>query len=676
MKKLAVGITTYNNVENIDTIERIYNISEIDVYIVDDSSTDGLREALEERKISFETPPYKIGAPGYARNMILDHVIENGNSFVTFLDGDDDVIDKNLIDLTNTLDSKYSMYYTPMMTIGYNDALIPLASSNYEFVGVKKKTELLLEEEFLLRKRTLMGSGGRVYNVDLINKHQLRYDDDKSGQDTLFNHTIFQYSDLIYFNDVTKPFYIYDIQMDSLSNNYKLNVLERRLILISEVSKFPYTIHTKMEYMEKAFERYTDSYLMPEEEKVKLSKVATDFTGEQFSYVKKNDYLIRNEQTPSFTDGVNIILINTELEISQKPEFNIIKINKWSEFEGIKKQLKYSKTVFFNKTTLAVNEQFILDSIKVDEDMIQPLYVANNTLNIHHLQNPIYHGFTVSGFSHTYTYIGTIYSTKALFTFNFNSESSYEYLIKIMFFNCIVPKVYNTTGFVRRAQAITKPYKNKMFDYYNKCYFSNTKAKISLFNRLALAPIQKGSFIGRALSYDSQNLTYEDQSFVETQLEEFKDFEGAYFIDESNQIIETTSQSDRINFSKMICGKKIKGGQNCLNEKKLVNIPKKYKISGYNIIALKNFNLIYKSDEQEFVTESYIAFDYDVHIVGQNKEYIKFVDENDEVIELTDSILPRGEYRLYFNQSNIDYINKLKKIEFNIFKLLDDKKGE
>lgn len=676
MKKLAVGITTYNNVDSIDTIERIYNISEVDVYIVDDYSTDGLPEALKARSIPFETPPRKIGAPGYARNMILDHIIEGGNRFVTFIDGDDEVIDENLITLANKLDSKYSMYYTPMMTVGYNDALIPLASSNYEFVGVKKKSELLTEEEYPLRKRTLMGSGGRVYNVDLIKKYKLRYDEDKSGQDTLFNHTIFQYSDLIYFNDVTKPFYIYDIQMDSLSNNYKLSVLERRLILIREVAKFPYTIHTKMEYMKKAFERYTDSYLMEEDEKVKLAKVATDYTGEQFDYVKTNDYLIRNQDIPKFSKGINIVLIDSDLDISDKSEFNVIKIKEWSQFENVKSELKFSKTVFFNKTTLAINEQFLIDSIAIEEEMIQPLYVSNNTLNIHQFQNPIYHGFTVNGFSSTYTYIGTIYSTRSLMEFTFNSFSSYEFLIKVMFFNCIVPKVYNTTGFIRKAQTITKPFQNYIFNFYNKCYFSNTKAKISIFNRLALNPIQKGSFIGVSPSYKSENLTYEDQSFVETELQEFIGFDGAYIVDKRNQILETTSQADSINFSKMICGKQISSGKNSINGKKLVNIPKKFTISGYNVIALKNFNLIYSSDVENFITDSYIAFDYDVHVVGRNKEHLQFVDESNEIIELINGVLPKGEYRLCFDQSNIDCINKLKNIEFNIYKSLNDKKGE
>lgn len=578
MNKLLIGITTYNNVDNFAEIEKIYNSSEVAVRIVDDYSTDGLREKLNEKQITFETPIKKIGAPGCSRNMILEYAIAKNYEYVTFIDGDDAIIKENLIDNLKSLENSYDMCYSPMLTRGYNGLLIPSESANFEFCGELKKASLIEDDKVKLRKQLLMGSGGRIYNVKLINKHNLRYDPDKSGQDTLFNHQIFEHSKMIMFLDIAKPFYIYNIQTQSLSNNYSLDIMKGRLKLIKQIAQYPYAIHSCEEYATKSFHRYTRSYMMKEIDKIELVDTLSKFTNIEYTYSPSKNFLVENESHMRFERGLNIILIDCDLKLKSDPLFNIVKIEAFSTFEQIKKYLIYSKTIVLDKTVISIDEKFLKDSIDSNEDLIQPYYRLANGQAVHKLDEPIYHGYSPTGFVNTYTYVGMIFETRHLCKVEFSFGGYFEFLVKSMFLNNLIPLVVKTDNFVLSQRSITKRYSNAILRTYNCSFFANTRGMINPYSTLIENDIVPGTVVTKVKFNQIPMLTYEEQALIENQIQEFSGFDGWYIVDEENCLAGVVTSAETIDFSNLICMKRLKGKTNYKPNKVILNLPKNISI--------------------------------------------------------------------------------------------------
>lgn len=573
MQKILIGITTFNNVDNKSEIEKIYNMSGIGVRIVDDFSTDGLRDYLEAKQIEFETPPQKVGAPGLGRNMILEYAIANEYQYVTFIDGDDAILDDNLLELVGGLEAEYSICYSPMLTRGYNNALIPSESANFEFHGELRKKELLSKDNLKLCKQLLMGSGGRIYNVGLIKQHNLRYDPNKSGQDTLFNHQVFEHANVIKYLDVSKPFYIYNIQTQSLSNNYNLEIMKGRLELIEQIAKFPYAIHTCEEYATKSFHRYTRSYMMSEEDKCELVHLLSTFTNKEYTYAPSKNYLKKKELTREFKEGLNIILVDCEIEISDKPLFNVVRVKPFNHLSQIEEYLVYSKTIILDKTVLAVDEGVLKNCIENQADLIQPYYRLENNLPVHKLDEPIYHGYSTTGFVNTYTYVGMVFKTKYLCSVEFSFGGYFEFLVKAMFVNSLIPLVVKTDNFALSQRNITKRYRNAIIRTYNCSFFANTRGMINPYSNLAENGIVKGTFIANNDFECNSNLTSEEQALIELQMLEFSGFDGWYLIDEDNYLVDVVSCAAVLDFDKLICMRRVKGKGKYKTNKPIVNLP-------------------------------------------------------------------------------------------------------
>ncbi len=667
MNKLAIGITTYNNANNIENICNIYNISGISVYIVDDYSTDGTVELLKKEGIDCKLPSEKAGGPGAGRNIIIKEALAAENKFIAFIDGDDAAIIDNLSLLAKNINPKYDMYYTPMVVRGYNEALIPLGVSNYTYSGKFSTKKLESPQYEDLRFKLLLGSGGRVYNLDIIKKNNLAYDPSKSGQDTLFNHQYFACIKNVYFNDITKPYYIYDIQMNSLSNNYKLDVLNNRLTLIEEIAKYPFSIHTNKEYADKIFRRYTETYFIDEEAKIELSNILTKFVCDQYNYVPTNDYLKEVEVTSEFNKGINVILVDCNIEVPDHESLNVISVPAITNYEQLSKLLTHSKTIILDRSIYQVNFEYLLKFLEYEERVIQPKYMMINGQNTHCFDDELYHGFSTSGVSSTYTYVGMLYDTKLLLKFDFSFINHFELLVKSLFLNVVIPKIHNTTGFYIHARNLNKLYTSNINQTFQKSYFSNTRAKFIPYSKLAVNPIIKGSFVGVIPSYKSHNLSYEDHSFIETQLLEFCNFEGAYIVDANNNIIETTSKTNKINFSNMIFGKRVSSGISTLTHKKLINIPSKYKLTECKMIKFATLAVAVKNDytkQNSCKSISFLKFDTEVIKVGNYHEYVKLIDENGLMFDNNCKTIPSGKYKFYIDETNVQYINKLNKVEF------------
>ncbi len=667
MNKLAIGITTYNNADNIENISNIYNLDGISVYVVDDYSTDGTVELLKNKGIDCMLPLIKAGGPGAGRNMIIRKAHTAGNKFIAFIDGDDAAIIDNLKILANKINNKYDMYYTPMLVRGYNDALIPLGSSNFTYEG-KVSTKKLKTSKFeKLRYKLLLGSGGRVYSLDIIIENNLLYDPNKSGQDTLFNHEYFECIKNVYFNDVTKPFYIYDIQMESLSNNYNLDVLNNRLELIDEISKYPYSIHTNKEYADKSFVRYTSTYFVEEEMKLKFAKTLTEFTGNEYNYVPSKDYLTKVEVVTNFKRGINVVLVNCDLVFPQHELLNVIKVNEITRYQDLTKLLTYEKTIILDKSILQVDYNYLIEMSKSSIDIIQPKYLTPLGESAQHLNNNIYHGFSNSGVCYTYTYVGMIFDTRLLLNFDFSFTNHYELLVKSLFLNAVIPKINNTAGFYMNMRKVTKFYRDSILESFRRSYFANTRAKFLPYQRLMSSKITKGNFIGVDPSYQSSNLSFEEQSFIETELLEFSDFEGAYVVDHNNNIIETTSMLSIINFSNMIFGKKISNGVDTIGDKELINIPSTYKLLNNIMIKFSTFAVGVKKSNyvcgEKYKSDTFLMFDTDVIKCGAYCEFVKLVNEEGKVFCDKDFI-PKGKYQFLVDDTNSKYIDKLKNVKF------------
>lgn len=668
MKKLAIGITTFNNCENIDNIEKIYNLENIDVYIVDDYSTDGTQELLQQKNIKYDLTPQKIGAPGFARNMIIEMAIQSQNEFISFIDGDDDVILENLDYIAGQLDSKYDMYYTPMLVVGYNGARIPLGVSNYSFSGPMFKEKLLATYMFQRRFELLLGSGGRIYNLNVINKYNLKYDRDKSGQDGLFNHDFFDKTSSIYFNDVTKPFYVYDIQLNTLSNNYNYEILKGRLELIGKAAEYEFTINSKIQYADKAYNRYTNTNLIAEPQKLEIVKLLSEFSGKDYNYRIKNDYLKPVEINYNYELGINIILVNCNIDVPEHKLFNVVHIKKLENYDQVVSLLKYSKTIFIDETILSINFEFLLEMVKSQEQIIQPSYLLNNQESALSLELPVYHGYSTTGMYMTYTFVGMVFDSKLLVQYDFSFVSYFEYLVKALFLSREIPKIYNTSGFYKIERNKTKFYNNAIVDTFIRTYSANTRGKIATYSKLATNDIVPGSFIGKKPSYQSKNMSYEEHSFIETEMLEFENFDGAYIINEDNQITEIISNKPSFNFTNAICARVVKNSK-YNDEKELINIPAKYDVDGFVNIKTKQFTILVSQEDinsSKVSSVSILEFKCDVEKTGENNQYINLVSVDGQAKAITTNIIPKGRYKLVISNTDRNTINDLNQVEFKM----------
>lgn len=228
---LFIGITTYNNLDNFESIKEIAD-SEYDYLVVDDYSDDGLVLELERNQIKYLQPDKKIGGPGKSRNMIIEYASKKGYDFITFCDGDDEFDLSELRNIIKELTTSDQFVFTQMLTWDNDVCLIPVNSAIH-FAGKYTKEKLVKQHNYT----TIFNSnGGRIYNLDFIVKNNLQYIDDQPGQDTHFNMLCFKYAEN-YNVIVDKNYYLRNIDENSLSNNFKFDSFNSRIKTIRQLAQ-------------------------------------------------------------------------------------------------------------------------------------------------------------------------------------------------------------------------------------------------------------------------------------------------------------------------------------------------------------------------------------------------------------------------------------------------------
>ncbi len=191
MKKLTIGITTYNSMpfilEMLDGIandikknEKIKNY--IDFYLYDDCSTDNTIEIANRYKdfLNIKIAEVNHGGPAKGRNYILNNC---QSEFVLFIDGDDKFICP-LLDIVKFLDFQDSDI------IVTKPKIINLSGNQVERKVMYQKKLFSLPYEDIEKNayKYVVHQMGlwNIFNVNFINENNLRFKEDMRHEDSFF----------------------------------------------------------------------------------------------------------------------------------------------------------------------------------------------------------------------------------------------------------------------------------------------------------------------------------------------------------------------------------------------------------------------------------------------------------------------------------------------------------
>lgn len=194
------GKTIYTTVES---IENSIQDNNYELIIVDDGSDDNTKEQIEqmkEKNSRIRLYQKKNGGPASARNLGLSKV---SGKYVLFSDADDiwtedfmEVIHSGIRQLENR---ETDFIVTPIKRCTREE----IKSCTVEYIAEGRYS--FLPEKFF-SYGLIHTSCGKIYRADIIRKHDLKFDDYRLSEDTLFNikylekiHTISVINRVFYF---------------------------------------------------------------------------------------------------------------------------------------------------------------------------------------------------------------------------------------------------------------------------------------------------------------------------------------------------------------------------------------------------------------------------------------------------------------------------------------------
>lgn len=182
----------------------------IEVILVDDGSTDGSYEicqnwAKEYKNIRVLHQENK--GLGSARNLGIEHA---KGSYIYFYDVDDD-ISPNLIEYNVSM---MDQYLTDMVVFGYTSVDVTYNSAAtviFQQRLVENNLQLrdIYVDEFVLKMNGF--AWNKFYSKDFIDKHNLRFENQRIQQDEVFNLLCYQHVEKMYISsEVFHTYYIYN----------------------------------------------------------------------------------------------------------------------------------------------------------------------------------------------------------------------------------------------------------------------------------------------------------------------------------------------------------------------------------------------------------------------------------------------------------------------------------
>lgn len=225
---ISVVIPLYNSKDNIDNLIKMLEeqtIKNFEIILVNDGSTDGTKEKLEELKNEKNIYIYNKtnGGPSSSRNLGISKA--NGE-FIVFID-DDDLIEKCYLEKLYTNIKKSDFVVAAYKTKQGNNVKISRPTQN--------KQEILEKQEFIKRFAHLKDSyiyhplWNKIYKKHIIIENNIKFDENKTiGEDFLFNIDYIKYVNKIcLIEDIIYNYIIAD--SNSLTQKYRENLWEEEV---------------------------------------------------------------------------------------------------------------------------------------------------------------------------------------------------------------------------------------------------------------------------------------------------------------------------------------------------------------------------------------------------------------------------------------------------------------
>lgn len=192
-----------------------------ELILVNDGSPDNSGKICEEYKEKdnrIKVIHQKNQGTGIARNSGID--IANGK-YIYFCDPDD-YVESTLLEDNFKLAEEYN---ANMVIFGYYDEII--SDSGTKTISRKPKAQFLatqkdFRDEFkqLFEKKLMYTLWNKLYRKEFLDKNNCRFENQRVGQDTVFNYFVYGNLDRIYIND--KEYYHYIVnRVGSAVNKYR-----------------------------------------------------------------------------------------------------------------------------------------------------------------------------------------------------------------------------------------------------------------------------------------------------------------------------------------------------------------------------------------------------------------------------------------------------------------------
>ncbi len=403
MNKICIGITTWNNIDNFDNIKKMYNNDQgFKVYIADDLSNDGLIEKYQENGIEFMSVPYKVGAPGLSRNMILEAAIVDGYEFITFCDGDDYFDLNNLAKVQENLTPDIDIAYVHMIS-EFEDIQHITKNAN---TGLNGKYNVRDIEKYTKLSNIFMASGGRIYNLKTVEDNNLKYALDLPGQDTLFNTHMRQVCKFVYI-DNQNCFYYRTFDRDSLSNKVSIKSLFKRYDAINQITKMK-TFNESQRVLKNRFKELNNIRELEDDKKVEGLNILFKDLLDDPEYLDLYESCIANilyqpalrerrinkNFVPNHKEhGLTIISTdpNVSAQIENLKDLETLNVQlvkpEHGNVKGLNiaiKEIMYSKVMFVNKNFIAddFNIKKLVSDLKLLKDDEIAIPILKNNSNI------------------------------------------------------------------------------------------------------------------------------------------------------------------------------------------------------------------------------------------------------------------------------------------------------
>lgn len=204
------------------------SITDFELVIIDDGSTDSSLNIVQEvAKTDNRIVLLKKenGGVSSARNRGLD--IASGK-YILFVDSDDYIHS----DYLRTYDGLLNEHQDALIYQGFVSIIGDIQETESLPEGTYFKREITAAIALLEQRRCLGGACNKVFSADIINKHNIRFNEDLSyGEDKIFTLEYMQYIDKIVLSDRCKYYYNRTTEY-SLSKKHHQS---KKLLIFSEL---------------------------------------------------------------------------------------------------------------------------------------------------------------------------------------------------------------------------------------------------------------------------------------------------------------------------------------------------------------------------------------------------------------------------------------------------------